>query len=227
MHDPDAPPFNPLPPVIIALAVVIAGIEALFSLGQRGIIGGPEAVGWRINAIQDYAFLDPVFDWMLANQTFPPEHLLRFVTYPLIQLGFTQAVFVVVLLLALGKMVGEVFEAWAVLVIFFASSIMGAVVYGLIVTEDFPLAGGYPPIYGIIGAYTFLHWVSYGAMGENQLRAFQLIAFLLGLQLFFELVFGGSNSWVADIAGFVTGFLLSFVVSPGGWGRLMRRLRNR
>lgn len=30
-------PFNPLPPLVVALAVVILGIEALFSLGARGI----------------------------------------------------------------------------------------------------------------------------------------------------------------------------------------------
>ena len=40
-------PLNPLPPVIIALFVVIVGVEAAFSLGARGLVGGPEAVGWR------------------------------------------------------------------------------------------------------------------------------------------------------------------------------------
>ena len=42
-----------------------------------------------------------------------------------------------------------------------------------------------------------------------------------------KLLFGGGWDWVAEVAGFATGFLLSFVVSPGGWGHVMARLRRR
>ncbi len=47
---------NPLPPVVAALFLVIMGIEIAFFLGTRGIVGGPAAVGWRLSAIQSYAF---------------------------------------------------------------------------------------------------------------------------------------------------------------------------
>ena len=43
----------------------------------------------------------------------------------------------------------------------------------------------------------------------------------------FGLFFGGSATWVADLAGFVAGFLLSFIVSPGGWSRVMQKIRQR
>ena len=46
-HPDDQSPVNPLPPVVVALFLVIAGVEVAFSLGARGIVGGPEAVGWR------------------------------------------------------------------------------------------------------------------------------------------------------------------------------------
>jgi membrane associated rhomboid family serine protease len=73
-------------------------------------------------------------------------------------------------------------------------------------------------------------WVLARIKGENQYRAFSLIGFLLGIQLFFKLVFGGGDDWVADIAGFVTGFLLSFVLAPDGSERLIKvvgRIRRR
>ena len=226
-HDPDAPPLNPLPPVVWLLVLPIVAVELIFSLGARGLVGGPGAVGWRLAAFQDYAFSGQVFDWMLSTGRFPPEHLLRFVAYPFIHVSFTHALFVVVFLLALGKMVGEVFRAWAVLAVFFSSSILGAVAYGGLLNDPVPLVGGYPGVYGLIGAFTFLLWVNLGAVGANQYRAFSLIGFLLGIQLLFRLLFGGANDWVADIAGFAAGFVLSFVVSPGGWGRLVARLRHR
>lgn len=225
--DPNASPINPLPTVVWALVLPVIAVEALFSLGARGIIGGPGAVGWRLAAFQDYAFSGQVFDWMLSNGRFPPEHLLRFVTYPFIHASFTHALFVVVFILALGKMVGEVFRAWAVLVVFFGSAIVGAAVYGGLLNDPLPLIGGYPAVYGLIGAFTFLMWVRLGVQGGNQYRAFTLIGFLLGIQLLFGLLFGASNDWLADLAGFATGFVLSFVVSPGGWGHLRARLRHR
>jgi membrane associated rhomboid family serine protease len=90
-----------------------------------------------------------------------------------------------------------------------------------------PLFGGYPAVYGLIGAFTFLLWVNLAAVGANKYRAFSFIGFLLGIQLVFGLFFGGGYEWVADLAGFVCGFLLSFVVSPGGWGRVLAKVRQR
>ena len=220
-------PVNPLPPVVLALAAVIFAIEMLFQLGARGIIGGPEAVGWRLAAVTRYGFIGDVFDQMLARNIWPVEHLLRLVSYPFIHASFTHAVFVLVFLLALGKMVGEIFGAWAVLAVFFGSAIAGALVYGLLLDEPYPLIGGFPAVYGLIGAFTFLLWTKLALSGGPQSRAFVLIGFLMGIQLVFGLLFGGNRDWVADLAGFVAGFGLSFVVSPGGWGRVVDRLRRR
>ncbi len=225
--NPNVSPVNPIPPVVLALVIVIVGIEAVFQMGARGFVGGPEAVGWRLSALQSYAFSGDIMDWMLANNRWPTEHLIRFVSYAFVHVGFAHMLFVVVFLLALGKMVGEIFHPLAVLVVFFGSAVVGALAYGLILDDSMPLIGGYPAVYGLIGAYTFLLWVRLAATGENQMRAFLLIGLLMGVQLVFGLLFGGGNDWLADLAGFCAGFALSFVVSPGGWGRVMDKLRQR
>ena len=49
----------------------------------------------------------------------------------------------------------------------------------------------------------------------------------MGIQLLFGLLFGGGWDWVAELAGFFTGFFLSFVVSPGGWARVRQKIRQR
>lgn len=224
---PNISPVNPVPAVVLALVVVIAGIELVFQLGLRGLAGGPQAVGWRLSAVNDYAFSGDILDWMLANNRWPPEHVMRLVTYPFVHGNFTHVLFVVVFLVALGKMVGEIFHPLAFLLVFFGSAIAGALAYGLLLNDPVPLIGGYPAVYGLIGSYTFLMWVRLAARGENQMRAFLLIGLLMGIQLLFGLLFGGGKEWVADIAGFATGFGLSFVVSPGGWGRVMDKLRQR
>ena len=58
------PVFNALPPAVVALALAIFGVEMLLWLGARGIIGGPQAVGWRLEAIQEFSFFSPVLPWM-------------------------------------------------------------------------------------------------------------------------------------------------------------------
>lgn len=221
------PAVNPVSPVVIALFLLIVGVEAIFTLGKQGIIGGPGAVGWRIAAIEQYAFSAPVFDWMWSNGRWPLEHLLRFVSYPFVHGSFTHALFGGGMLLALGKFVGDVFNQFATLVIFVGSCAVGALAYGVLVNDQFPLFGVFPGVYGMIGAFTYLLWLRLGQTGEHQARAFVLIGALMGIQSVFGLIFGGNKDWVADLAGFGAGFALSFFLAPGGWAKLRRKIRHK
>lgn len=220
-------PFNQLPPVVVGLAVVLGGLEIMFQLAVAGLLGGQDGVGWRIGAMQNFAVLDQVWEWMVATHTYRTADLVRFVTYPFIHAGFVHVAFVVVFILALGKMVAEVFSALAFLLVFWLSAIAGGLAFVLLLDSQYPLIGGYPGVYGLIGAFSFLQWVKLGVGGENQFRAFGLIGALLAIQLLFAVLQGFYGDVVADLTGFVTGFLLSFLVSPGGWHRMLVRLRRR
>lgn len=224
--DPNPRAVNPLPPAVIALVLVIFGIEAVFNLGARGIVGGPGAVGWRLDAMQSYAFSSEIFAWMIETGRWPAEHVIRFLSYVFIHASFTHTLFVCVFVLAMGKMVAEVMGDLAMVVIFLLSGIGGALGYALTTSSGFPLVGGYPAVYGLIGGFTFILWHSLSTVGANQSRAFTLIAFLMGFQLIFGLLFGAQMDWVADLCGFATGFGLSFFFAPGGWARIRDRLRR-
>lgn len=220
-------PVNPLPPVVVALAGVIALIELVFTAASAGLIGGPEASGWRISAIEDWGFYEPPLGWMIENQTVRLHYLLRFVTYPFLQGSFTQAVFVVVFVLALGKMVAERMGQWKVLIIFLGASVVGALAYGLVWNTRVPLFGGYPGAYALVGAFTLLLYTRLGETGGRQIQAFTLIGALLVIQFIFGVFFGAGTGWVAEVAGFVTGFVLAALLYPGSWDRIVERLRQR
>jgi rhomboid protease GluP len=49
-------PVNALPPVVVILFLVIAGVEGVLSLADAGLIGGPTGIGWRVAAITDWGF---------------------------------------------------------------------------------------------------------------------------------------------------------------------------
>ncbi|MCJ8333422.1 MAG: rhomboid family intramembrane serine protease [Epibacterium sp.] len=219
-------PFNTLPPAVVAMCLLIMGIEVAFNLGARGILGGAQGVGWRLNALQQFAFAPQQLWWMIETWQFPFDLAKRPLTYAFVQGNFTQAIFVCVFLLAMGKMVAEAMGEVAMLLIFVASAIGGALVYGFVVSGETPLIGGFPAVYGLIGGFTHILWRKLGQVGAQQSRAFSMIAFLMGFQLLFGLLFGGNFDWIADLAGFATGFLLSFFVAPGALRRIRDRMRH-
>jgi len=229
MFNPDhnASPFNAIPPIVVALVVIILGIEIVFQVAAAGFIGGGSGVAWRILAWSQFGFSDPVFEWMRTNETYPASGLWRFFTYAFLHESMVHAVFASVLLLAIGKFVGERFKSIHVLLIFFVASSVGALAYGLVLDNNRPLVGAYPGVYGLLGAFTWVLWI--GAAGDRagQIAAFRLIAFLAGLQLLFQIIGLGGYEWVADLFGFVAGFAMCFALAPGALRRWLNRSRSR
>ena len=226
-HIREESPFNSVPAVPLLLALVIAGIELMFTAAENGWAGGAAGVGWRAGAFQDYAFAPAVLTEIFERGRGSFDLWKRFVTYPFIHYSFTHSLWACVLLLALGKFVGEIFRPVAFAILFFVTSILGAAIYGVISWQNTALVGAYPGVYGLIGAYTYLMWLTLGKMGENQLKAFQLIGILLGLLLVYSMLFGSSPTWIAEVAGFVVGLFIAPLLAPGGWQAFLARMRQR
>lgn len=219
--------FNSLPPVVILMAMIIGAVEIVLSAAELGLVGGPQGIGWRIMAIQDYGFSPVVWEQVVELGNRSAVMMRRFVTYGFVHGSFTHSLFALALLLALGKFVGEVLSWWALLILMAAGLIAGAAVFGLLFDGPRPLFGIYPAVYALIGGFTYLLWLRLGATGQNQMVAFRLIGMLLVLQLLFGAIFGTDWVWVAEIAAFVTGLLLTTLLSPGGLAALRSRLRER
>ena len=220
-------PVNLLPPVVWLLVLPIIAMEVVVNAGAIGLAGGQAGIGWRNEALQRFALSPVMLDQMWASGQVPHDYLMRFLTYPFVHGSLTHAIFAAVFILALGKFVGEVFRAWAVLAVFFGGVLAGGIVYSLVPGLQTWLFGAYPGAYGLIGAFTFMIWAKLGAEHAQRGRAFSLIGMLLGIQLLFGTLFGGSPDWIADLAGFAAGFLLSFAVAPGGPSHLLRLIRQR
>jgi membrane associated rhomboid family serine protease len=230
-EDYNVSPVNPLPPVVWVLLLPIVAVEIVVGLASAGLIGGGAMSGGglalRQQLLVNFAYAPEMGRTMWDVGQWPLDYVMRLVTYPFVHGSFTHAMMVCVFILALGKMVGEVFSSFAVATIFLASAVVGAVVYTVAPVPNMPLIGGYPAVYGLVGAFTWLLWTRLGLVNANRSRAFSLIGFLLGIQLVFGVMFGGGWDWIAEVAGFATGFGLSFFVAPGGFKRALERLRQR
>jgi membrane associated rhomboid family serine protease len=225
----NASPFNAVPPVAVLAALAMLAIEIVFTLAAQGIVGGPQGVGWRLAAVQDWGFSGPgAWASLVLRGDWSPSVLLRFVTYPFIHAGFTHMIFGAVILLALAKFCGEVLSGWRLAAVWLGSAVAGAVAYMLLVDTQYALIGGMPPDYGLVGAFTFLLWQRARATGGSPAMAFRMIGVLIALQLVFSLMQGGIGTQiVAELAGFVAGFGLAALLAPGGWGMVLAALRRR
>lgn len=231
-HGMNESPINPLPWVVWALALPMIAAEAVFALGRVGLIGGAQGVTLRMNAVEKTAYPPEMFERMWAVGAVDLDQAYRLLSYSFVHYSFVHAAFVVVFTLALGNLVASNFRPWAVLVLFFGSAIGGALAYtvfaGFHDGRIAPLVGGYPAVYGLVGAFTFLLWTRLAAAHVNRMRAFTLIGMLLLFQLVFGLIYGNAGfAWIAEIAGFVAGFGLSFLVINGGVARALQHLRQR
>jgi membrane associated rhomboid family serine protease len=227
-QDHNAPPFNPLPSVVWILALPLIAMELIIQLQAVGLVGGGPGANWRTDAYYRFALVPEVVRNQWQTGGHPLGELYRLVGYTLVHVSISHTLFAVVLLLALGKVVAEIFRWWAVLVVVLGSALAGALAYSFLIPGiRTPLIGAYPAVYGLIGAFTFLLWTNLGRRGANKYRAFGLIGALLFIQLIFGVLFGGTWDWVAEVTGFASGFLLSCLVSPGGWAKVVEKLRQR
>ncbi|MGC1260475.1 rhomboid family intramembrane serine protease [Jannaschia helgolandensis] len=222
-------PFHSLPPVVVALAVVIIGIELMFQAGTAGLIGGREAVGWRLGALRDWAVAESVWAWMIDRGEWPLRQVARIIAYPFLHGSFTHAAFVAVFTLALGNAVAPVYPNLRILVLFFGAAIGGAFVYLIVFDTQAPLLGGYPAVYGLIGAFTYL--TQRGLTRGDPKNAFLLIGFLLAIQPVFGLITMRNLAWLpdwsADLGGAASGYGLAALMFPGALARLRDRMRQR
>lgn len=227
MQDPNAPPVNPLPAAVLILALPIVLVELALAAGAQGFVGGNEGIGWRLYAVKEYGFVPALFDYAVETGRLTLGDGLDFLTYSFVHLSFMHTVMVLVFLLALGKFVGEVMGSRAVIILFMASAIVGALTMALLTNTAHTLVGGYPGVYGLIGGFTAIIRARLLAENSPAYQAFTLIGVLMALQLIFGILFGTGPDWIAEIAGFATGFLVSHLLVPGGWARMLRRFRQR
>lgn len=224
----NASPFNPLPWPVWLVIVIIAVIEMALWLGGKGLIGGPGAVGWRLDAIQRFGFSSAIQSWMLEVWRFPLMHLLRYPAYSLIHAGTMHAFFVIVLVAALGKYVAEPFGNRAFLALLALPPMAGAAVFGLVLGKDVQgwLIGGMPLVFGLVGALTWWRWQS-APDRDSRLRAFGVIGVLLAARLGFGLIAEIGHGWIGELAAFGFGFGLSTIVGPGRLPQITAWLRAR
>ena len=217
------PAVNPLPPVVIILFLIIVVCEIYVAGAEASLWGDFDA---RINLIRQFAFMPEEFGRALSSGLLVPELFWRMITYPFLHGSLMQSIFASVFILAMGKFVGEILGNIAIIAIFFASAIFAALGFSLFTSSSFPLFGGFPAAYGLIGAFTFVLFSRTKGLLSQQLMAFRLLGVLLLINIGFSLLQDGPPLWVAELSGAATGFISAAIIHPGGIRFMINRFRR-
>ena len=223
MPDTPTPAVKPLPPAVIILFLLIILGEIYVAGAEASLWGSIDA---RINLIRQFAFMPEGFGRALSSGLLVPELFWRMITYPFLHGSLIQGIFASVFILAMGKFVGEVLGNVAVIAIFFASAIFAALGFALFTSSNFPLFGGFPAAYGLIGAFTFVLFSRTEGKLNQQLMAFRLLGILMLINIGFSLLQNGPPVWVAELSGALTGFVSATIIHPGGIRFLLNKFRR-
>lgn len=223
--------FNPISPVVLIIVGLLVAVELTLQAGANGLIGGPEAIGWRNVLAQNFALHPAVVVHIMNGGLIEPKVIWPFFTYIFVSRSFISFLITAFLILAMGKLISDRFSGLAVLIIFVGCTLAGALAFSVSPHRtQFPLMGAFPVFYGFIGSYTWIQISNLKNQGKSILPAFATIGMFLVFRLVRAAIYGPSNSWTADLAGLVVGMALAYVVAPSGRDRLkrwMRKIRNR
>ena len=215
--------FHPVSPVVVVLVAAMVIVELVFQAGEHGLIGGPLAEGWRVEVARHFGFHKAVFDHILMGGDLEPKVIWPFLSYLFVHQGFLHMLIASALILAMGKMIAEMFSGLAVIVLFILCGLTSAVVFGFFSKEGgFPLVGAYPVFYGFIGTFTWIRIFELRSLGKNILPAFQAVGMFAIFRGTFAVFTGVPNGWTADLTGLLTGFLLAYILAPDGKDRIRR-----
>ena len=220
------PILNEMPSVIMALFLLVVGIEGFIVLGEQGMLGNRYGLGMRYGLINQFGLFPAALNPQIETGVFSWFELKRYISFTFIHGSSVGTAISCALLLAMGKFVGSVFSNVATLIVFIGSAIGGALMYSLLVPTGPVLFGMFTGVYGLLGAHAFLRWVAFRAAGQPSLQAFSLIGFLICIQIVFAFSFGNTWVWVAELAGALIGFLICFFVAPGGFQRILNVIRR-
>lgn len=203
----------PAPPAIIwIMALAFIAPELVSQLGEAGM-------EFRVLAVTRLAFFDVYLSEALAGRPVPFEFWTSFLTYGFLHGGLVHLLLNGAIFLGVGGMLANALGTGRFLFLFFFSSALGALVWGLLY-QGAPaahLVGASGAIFGFIGALKRWEWRWTALTGAPRRRFWGTIIALVILNFLLALAGpGGADvAWEAHLGGFIGGWLAADLVAPG------------
>ena len=148
--------INPLPWSVSALVLLMI-VPEVYILGADLRLWGSATA--RFDLLRAFALFPEALGFALRTGYYDPSLVMRLFSFSFVHGHWLSALVSVALVLAMGKFVAQVLGNITMLLIFFATSFLGALIYSLVAGAPQLLFGGTVGFYGLIGAFTLVQFI--------------------------------------------------------------------
>lgn len=209
-------PFRPPPRELILLAGVIALVEIVLTMADRGLVFDPSLRG---RAYMAGAFWSGLLRG--ATPVFDLQPYAMFVSHALLHGGPLHLAMNLAVLLGLGRFVADRYGAGAVLPVFLAGAVAGGAAFGLLSASPVPMVGASGAVFAFLGVWTVADWRRLRARGASTGPILTRVLVLVGMNVAMFVALSGFLAWQAHLGGFLAGALAGVLLE----GRVARRAR--
>ncbi|MGP3725599.1 rhomboid family intramembrane serine protease [Cereibacter sphaeroides] len=194
------------PGYIWALVGALALIELVLTAADAGWVGDPR---WRTMALLLGAFWPPLLA-PGAGELYPLQREAMFLTHAFLHANFLHMVMNGVILLSLGKVIGEKVGAVRTYLLFGASAVAGGAAFGLISMSSGPMIGASGAAFGFLGIWNAWDFQRRKALGLSLRPILSMVLGLAIANLALFVFLQGGLAWEAHLGGYLMGWAAAF-----------------
>ena len=192
-----------------AIIAACAVVEFTLIAADFGLLGSTR---WRGLAYQFGGFWGGLLNGWRPNYPFQP--VLMFVSYGFLHSGFVHFAVNMVSLFWLGRLVVQRIGQGRFVLLYMMSMIGGAATFAVLSSSIQPMIGASGALFGLVGALAAWEYIDRYSAGLRQWPVFQIILFLLVLNVTYWWAVNGQLAWETHLGGFVSGWIMALLIDP-------------
>jgi membrane associated rhomboid family serine protease len=184
-------------------------IELLLSLADFGFVASTRL---REIVIEYGGFWPGLLDNWRENYPYQPQTM--FFTYAFLHSGLLHLAINMITLWSLGTAVLRRVGLAKFVLIYAASILGGAMIFGLMAPDLRPMVGASGALFGLAGALLSWAYVDRFTFRQGLLPVVQAVALLIVLNLVLWWAMAGQLAWQTHLGGFLAGWIAALLVDP-------------
>jgi rhomboid protease GluP len=195
--------------VLVSITLLCVAIEATLTLADYGLIDFP-----RLRQTT-YAY-GSFWPGLLNNwkPNFAGQPTVMFVTYGFLHASPSHLIVNMITLWSLGNVVTARVGTGGFILLYGASMIGGSLGYALLASGVQPMVGASGALFGLAGGLLAWGYLDRYTLHQGLWPIAQAVALLIALNLILWWVMAGQLAWQTHLGGFLTGWLMAFIVDP-------------
>ncbi len=195
--------------VLIAIIVICTVTEMILTLSDYGLI---DAARLRQTA---YAY-GSFWPGLLGNwkPNFATQPMTMFITYGFLHAGLLHLIVNMATLWSLGRAIIYRVGVIGFSLVYVGSMLGGSLGYALLASGVQPMVGASGALFGLAGGLLAWGYLDRYTFKEGLWPIARAVALLIALNLVLWWVMDGQLAWQTHLGGFVTGWVVAFIVDP-------------